>query len=118
MALAKFDFSYNRAWEDGIRFNTLVTKFESGKEQRRSKGNPKRFFKLSFEKETITDNEAQQMWDFFVARKGKFEPFYWDYEHADDTVEEVKVRFNHDDLNRKAFMNLLYENELEFIEVL
>ena len=118
MALAKFDFSYNRAWQDGIQYNTLVTQFESGKEQRRSKGLPRRKFKLKFEKENMSNNEAQQIWDFFRARKGKFEAFHWDYTHSDGTVEEVKVRFAQDELSRDVFMETIYKHGLDFIEVI
>jgi phage-related protein len=120
MALAKFDFKYKNAWEDEIGFNTLVTQFESGKEQRRSKGpaNGKRLFRLTFDKTTNYNNDAQAMWDFFIARKGRFESFLFDYKKADDTVEEVEVRFAKDSLSREAFLNKAYSFGLELIEVI
>lgn len=118
MALHKFDFSYKRAYQDEIVYNTLVTKFENGKEQRRAKGSPRRKFYLEFDKANTTSSDAQAIWDFFVARKGKYEAFLWDYTKADGSTEEVKVRFNHDNLKRDVFMDLLYEHGLEFIEVI
>lgn len=118
MALPKFDFKYNNAWEDEIRFNTLVTQFESGKEQRRAKGLPRRVFRLTFEKATTKNDDAEQIYQFFVARKGRFEPFLWDYPRSDGTVEEVTVRFDTDILNRQAFMQLMYSFGLTFIEVI
>lgn len=118
MSLPKFDFKYKNAWQDEIKFNTLITKFESGKEQRRSKGEPRRKFVLQFDKTTNYNNDAQAMWDFFVARKGKLEPFYFDWEQPDGSVEEVKVRFAQDSLSREAFLTKAYSYGLELIEVL
>lgn len=118
MALAKFDFEYKNAWQDEIGFKTLVTKMESGKEQRRSKGLPRRKFTLEFDKTTNYNNDAQAMWQFFVNRKGKFEPFLFDWEKPDGSIEEVKVRFNTDSLSRENFLTKAYSFGLELIEVL
>ena len=62
--LTKFDWKYNRAWEDEVRYRTLVTQFEGGKEQRRSKGKLPRIFRLQFEKSTTTSNDAHEIWEF------------------------------------------------------
>jgi hypothetical protein len=118
MALAKFDFEYKNAWQDEIGYNTLVTKMESGKEQRRSKRPPIRRFVLEFNKTTNYNDDAQAMWDFFVARKGKYEPFIFDWEKPDGSVEEVTVRFAQDTLSREAFLDKAYSYGLELIEVL
>ena len=118
MALAKFTWQANRAWQDGIKFNTLITQFESGKEQRRSKGLPRRIFRLQFEKQNLSKNDAQEIWDFFVARKGRYEAFLWDYQKADGTIEEVTVRFDMDVLERDVFMGIIYSHGLTFIEVI
>lgn len=118
MALPKFTWKANRAYQDGIVFTTLISQFESGKEQRRSKGLPRRKFRLYFQKENITKQEATEIWNFFVARKGRYEAFEWDYEKDDGTVETIKVRFDTDVLERDVFMNLLYEFGLPLIEVI
>ena len=118
MALPKFTWKANRAYQDGIVFTTLISQFESGKEERRSKGLPRRTFRLEFEKSMTTSNDAKEIWDFFVARKGRFEAFEWDYEHEDGTIETVKVRFNTDTLTREVFMNIIYRFGLQFIEVI
>lgn len=118
MALPKFNFSYNRSWKDGIQYKTLVTQFESGKEQRRSKGSPRRKFTLQFDKATTTSDDAQDIWDFFCARKGKYEKFLWDYEKPDGTIEEVTVRFDTDMLERDVFMETIYSHGLTLIEVI
>lgn len=118
MALAKFNFEYKNAWQDSIRYKTLITEFESGKEQRRSKGQPRRIFRLQFEEVTMTSSGAQDIWDFYVARKGRYESFLWDYEKADGTTEEVEVRFDIDTFERDTFMTILYEFGLPLIEVI
>jgi phage-related protein len=118
MALQKFDFEYKNAWQDEIGYNTLVTKMESGKEQRRSKGLPRRKFTLQFDKTTNYNDDSQAIWDFFVARKGRFEPFLFDYKKADGSVEEVTVRFDEDNLSREAFLTKAYSFGLTLIEVL
>lgn len=116
--MEKFQFSHNNEWTDGIKFKTLVTEFEGGKEQRRTKGLPRRFFRLNFEKSTMTSDHANYIYNFFVARKGKTETFLWDYEKDDGTIEEVTVRFDQDELERTVFMNYIYRFGLKMIEVL
>ena len=69
MALPKFTWKANRAYQDGIVFTTLISQFESGKEQRRSKGLPRRTFRLEFEKSMTTSNDAKEIWDFFLLRE-------------------------------------------------
>ena len=118
MSLAKFDYKYKKAWQDSIEYKTLVTQFESGKEQRRSKGLSRRKFTLEFDKTTNYNNDADEIWRFFVNRKGKFEPFYFDWKKPDGTVEEVKVRFANDSLSREAFLDKAYSFGLELIEVI
>ena len=114
----KFDFPYNRAWEDGIRYDTLITQFESGKEQRRAKGLPRRIFHLTFEKAASRNDHAEEIYQFFVARKGRFEAFLWDYPKSDGTVEEVKVRFDTDMLSRKVFLDEIYSFGIDLVEVI
>lgn len=115
--LAKFDWNYNRIWEDETRYQTLVSQFESGREQRRGKGKLPRIFRLEFEKQTITKEDAHEIYEFFKARQGRLEPFHWDYIHSDGSVEEVKVRFDMDNLSREVFLNHIYRFGLTFKEV-
>jgi len=117
MSSPKFDWEANREWEDELNFRTLVTEFEDGKEQRRSKGDRPRVFRLEFSKQTLTNDDAEEIWQFFKDREGRYEPFYWDYEKSDGTTEEIEVRFNMDTLSRNAFLNILYNFGLEFKEV-
>lgn len=116
--MEKFDFNYNNAWEDSIQFNTLITEFESGREQRRTKGKEKRRFVLSFGKTTNYDNQAQEIWEFFVDHRGRAIPFLFDYKKPDGSVEEVKVRFDVDEMNREAFLTKAYTFGLPLKEVI
>ncbi len=118
MALPKFTWKANRAYVEEIRFNTLVSQFESGKEQRRSKGPPRRVFRLEFEKSMTTNNDAKEIWEFIKARKGQFEAFEWDYTDENGNTETVKVRLTSDVVSREVFMNTIYRFGLQFIEVI
>lgn len=58
------------------KFFTLVTETESGKEQRRSKwSTPLREWELTFKNRPTS--EMQTLRDFFIARKGQYDSFYW-----------------------------------------
>lgn len=97
--------------EEEIRFKTLITLFESGKEQRRSKGVPRRVWTMKFSR---LKNEGDQMWNFYVARKGAYEAFL--FTSPIDNVQYT-VRFLEDNLSRTDFYNLVYEYGLKLIEV-
>jgi len=63
--------------KESIRYLTLVTTYESGKEQRRTKiATPQRAFSMQFSKALLTDGTADGIWNFFKARKGMGEGFY------------------------------------------
>ena len=63
--------------KDSVKYETLITTYESGKEQRRTKiSTPQRAFNMRFSKALITDGTADGIWNFFKARKGKGEGFY------------------------------------------
>src|SRR5690606_11141767 len=49
-----------------IHFNTLITTFETGREQRRTKGLPRRSWTLRFRRDEV---DANVIWDFYVARR-------------------------------------------------
>src|SRR5690606_12708199 len=57
-----------------IHTNTLITTFETGREQRRLKGPPRRSWTLRFRKDEV---DANAIWDFFIARQGVVESFLW-----------------------------------------
>lgn len=57
-------------------WDTLVTPFDSGAEQRRQKSLYPRF-NVRFQLQSLQAADAQTIWDFFMARKGRFESFYF-----------------------------------------
>jgi phage-related protein len=117
--LEKFDYKYKKAWVVDIVTNTLVTQFEGGKEQRRPKGLPFRVFKLEFDKTKNYNNDAEDIANFFLARKGKYEPFLWDYKDSEGNIIEadIKVRLNQDKLSREVFDNKAHSFSIELKEL-
>ncbi len=71
---------------DEVRFKTSSTMFGIEGQERRKRGllYPKRDMNLKFS--WITKQEARLLWEFYVARGGSFEPFY--YVHPFDNVYE------------------------------
>jgi len=59
-------------------FRTIISDFESGKEQRRSIWRfPKRTFALIYKVMRMTDAERNAVYDFFHNRRGSYEPFWF-----------------------------------------
>jgi len=63
-------FSIEPAWD------TLVSTFDGGAEQRRQKSLYPRF-NTRFRLHALESADAQTIWDFFMARRGSFESFYF-----------------------------------------
>jgi len=58
------------------RYRTVITQFDTGIEFRRRKWRfPRRSVTLKFP--YITQEETETLWNFYVARKGSYESFYW-----------------------------------------
>jgi hypothetical protein len=57
-------------------WDTLIKRMDSGAEQRRQKALYPTF-DVTFSYKAISIANAQTIWDFFMARKGSFESFYW-----------------------------------------
>ncbi len=58
------------------KWRTIVSQFDGGKEQRRQK---QAFAKydVSLTYKMLTRSEMQALWNFYQARKGSYEPFYF-----------------------------------------
>jgi hypothetical protein len=80
----------------GVRTTTLKTEFESGKIQRRSKGLPVLYWKFKY---TRPFANGDQFFNFYIARKGSYEPFYF----VDQSITYT-VAFIEDDLSKEDFM--------------
>lgn len=98
--------------QEEVLFRTLITQFESGREQRRAKGSPRRRWELRFRKGQL---DADALWAFYVARRGAYEPFLW--ENPVDG-QAYLVRFERDNLSRNVLWRAAYEYGLGLIEVL
>jgi phage-related protein len=108
-----FNYAADNVIEEEINFDTLVSQFENGFEQRRSRrASPLRKFKLTFK--TRTKNEMIGVKDFFTAKKGGYQSFTW--LNPNDN-EEYQVRFEKDSFNFKRIAFNIFDFEAEFIEV-
>jgi hypothetical protein len=57
-------------------WKTIISSFDSGTERRRQKQTyPK--FNVSLTYETLTKEDIQTLWNFYIARKGAYEAFYF-----------------------------------------
>lgn len=96
--------------EESVAFRTVVTRFESGKEQRRAKGLPRRRWRLQFRKGQV---DIDELWSFYLARQGPVEPFWW----ANPVDNKAYlVRFSQM-ISRRALWRVAFETGLEFVEV-
>lgn len=71
-------------------FNVLTSTFENGTTQKRLKGRKPTVWTLSFK---TTYAEMMAIKDFFIARKGSYEPFNWGDPYSGTTK---LVRFKED----------------------
>ena len=99
-----------RQIEESVTFQTAITRFESGREQRRARGLPRRRWRLQFRKGNVN---ADAIWDFYVAMNGPVDPFLWD-NPVDN--QAYWVRFA-DILTRRAIRRAVYEFGIELVEV-
>jgi phage-related protein len=63
--------------EETVEFKTLVSEFESGREQRRAKWgtNSRRRFRINFE--VLEKSDADILYNFYIARQGSYDNFYF-----------------------------------------
>ncbi len=108
-----FNYAADNVMEEELNYDTLISQFENGFEQRRSRrASPLRKFKLAFKTRTKTEMEAVR--DFFKAKKGALTSFSW--LNPNDSVE-YNVRFEKDSFNFKRIAFNVFDFEAEFIEV-
>ncbi len=93
-------------------YRTLVTPFENGPEQRRSKQPKRRIFQLPF---TQFEDVSKEIRQFFEQRQGRLESFYW---QNPDTGEVVKVRFGSDNLSRQRDHGIAQSFQIILREIL
>jgi len=71
-----FNWNPDYSMVESIGFSTEITVFESGVEQRRKEmANGLRTFKLNYN--LLDQDEADDIWEFFIERAGKYDPFLY-----------------------------------------
>jgi len=111
--MADFTYSVDRVVTEEVIFNTLISEFENGYEQRRAKwSSPLRRFKLIARNRTQT--EMENIRDFFLNKKGAYSSFTW--ENPNDSTEYT-VRFEKDSLEIKRVAYQIYDISFNFMEV-
>jgi len=98
--------------DEKIKERTLISPFENGAEQMRSKwSEPLREWTLHFLKLKTVGNELR---DFWIARRGPAGSFYWT-----SPIDDVQytVRFKEDNFMREAvYHDVSYECSLTLVE--
>ena len=83
----EFWFPVNIPFGERVGWNTLVTRYEDGKEQRRKKWSvPKRLFTIVLRGRT--DTVMGQVWDFYNSRSGAFDTFYFENKNESPIANE------------------------------
>lgn len=103
--MEKFTWEAYNVYTERVQFKTLKSEFESGAQQRRAKwAYPLRMFVLQFQM-ADWEIEAEQILNFFIARKGSYEAFEWDNPNDNQTY---KVTFAEDFIDLARFAYQLY----------
>jgi uncharacterized protein (TIGR02217 family) len=99
--------------EENLQFQTLVSTFENGVEQRRAKwANQLREFALTFRNYSATDFATIR--DFFLAKKGALTSFTWT--NPNDSVDYT-VRFKEDSWKSTLTSYGIYDFSFVLIQV-
>lgn len=112
--MSDFTYSVDSVIEEEIAYNTAVSQFENGAEQRRAiRGSSIRKFSLAFQNRTKAEMELIR--DFFIAKYGRLTSFTWT--NPNDSVEYT-VRFDEDSFKHTRDAYDIYNFTLSFIQVL
>ena len=105
------DASYRRV----MGFNTMISQFENGNEQRRSKSTSgRRIFELRYD--PLEAGEMDTLWDFFTGTAfGALNVFNW---VNPVTGEIILCRFRDDQMSREVFEATLERTGITLVEVL
>jgi len=88
MSTQEFWWPVNIPLSEDVNWSTLVTKYEDGKEQRRKKwSQPKRGYSISLKGKTR--EVMSQVWDFYNARNGIYDTFYFTNPNENPITGEI-----------------------------
>ena len=105
----EYDFIEEVSYDD-----VVTTLYPNGHEQRiKTVSTPRRRFTLRFQ--LLTTGEMDGLYNFFMARHGSLEPFYFSNPRDNQTYT---VRFYHPTLSRTLFSVLLESTGLSLVEVI
>ncbi|NQU99148.1 MAG: DUF2460 domain-containing protein [Parcubacteria group bacterium] len=114
--MATFTWTPQKVFTYGSNFKTLVSKFDSGKEQRRKKWTAKkRGFHLEMPTTNLTDTAA--ILAFFEAREGQYDPFTWT-NPLTSVLYTNTIRFDADSLVIHYRGPNMRQLEFDFIEII
>jgi len=112
--MSDFTFTYDAPVEEHIETKTIVTGFENGVEQRRSKwSQQKRTFILNFTNNTAAEKAAVQ--SFFITKLGQATAFT--FTNPNDSVEYT-VRFADDGFKVTRKNYGVYDFQVKLVQVL
>ena len=99
--------------EESNEFDTMITGFENGVEQRRLRSaSPRMSFDLTFKNRTFAEMDAVR--DFFVTKGGNLTAFTWT--NPNDSTEYT-VRFEKSGFSFKRIRYDIYEFNVSLIQV-
>lgn len=108
MALTTFPLIPDRIKKITPEFKTTIVKFENGVEQRLANwNNDKKTLQIAFQ--YLSKDNLDTLWDFFKARKGAFEKFYF-VNHLENTTDIVRFK---DDTFPTEFLNVSFAENLK-----
>lgn len=111
--MADFPLTPDFVYTEEVQWNTLISKFENGYEQRRAKwSSPIRKFKLQFNNRTKDDYDT--LIAFFNTKKGAYSSFT--FENPNDSTE-YNVRFEADSIEFQEKAYLVYDFSCVLVEV-
>lgn len=90
-----FNFTIDSPYEEDVRFLTVISESEGGKEQRYQKWlKPRRTFRLQLRARTVNPDlaaqqEADQIWRFYMRHKGAFDSFLFQNPNENPVTAET-----------------------------
>lgn len=93
----------SRPFNEGIKTNNITQTFESGHEQRRVKGDPRRTFEFTYN--ILTEEQANTIVNFFIQCYGNVKAFLWTHPLSKETYQ---CRFDMDALVKENFSHNIY----------
>ena len=112
--MADFNFLYDFPIEEKIEYDTLITEYENGVEQRRAtRSQSRRRWKLTYRYRTTAEKDAVK--NFFDSKKGQLTVFT--FTNPNDGLD-YNVRFNMPTFEPQKIGPGLFNFEVELIQVL